>query len=186
MVDNSKFYTVPEAAEKFGVARRTMSGWVTSGKINAIVTPGGHYRILRSQIDTLLEQNRLSKPKSIQKSILVVDDDDSIRKTLEQRLTREKFTVETASDGFGAGLKAREMIPDLIILDLMMNGINGFEVCRTIRADSSLKNTRILIMTGFDTPENREKAMEEGADDYMSKGDTFENILKHINGLLFE
>lgn len=185
MVDRGKFCTVPEAAEKFGVDRRTMSRWISAGKIKALVTPGGHHRILRSEIDALLQQNGfLPIPPTKEKTILVVDDDESVRKTLKQRLIREKFVVETASDGFKAGLKAQDIKPDLIILDLMMQGIDGFEVCRTIKAHNSLKDTKILIMTGFDTPENRDRAIREGADDYLPKGTPFKSIFKHINTLL--
>ncbi len=185
MKNNSKFYTVPEAARKFGVDRRTMSGWVTSGKIKAIVTPGGHRRILRSTIDALLEQNGFSKAVPTETNrILIVDDDQSVLKTLKKILVRENFSVETESDGFQAGLKARDMNPDILILDLMMEGIDGFEVCRTIKADSYLKNTKILIMTGYDTPENREKALQEGADDFLSKSGSRKVLLEHINSLL--
>ncbi len=187
MTDRNKFYTVPKAAEKFGVNRRTMHRWVTSGKIKTIVTPGGHYRILSSEIDALLEQNGFSKNSAtIEKTILVVDDDEAVRKSLKQRLAREKFTVETAEDGFKAGLKARDIKPGLIILDLMMEGIDGFEVCRTIKANNSLNSTKILIMTGYDTPENRDKAMQDGADAFLSKGDDFKTILRTVYELLAE
>ncbi len=77
-----------------------------------------------------------------------------------------------------------EMKPALIILDLVMDGVDGFEVCRTIKAHSSLKHTKILILTGFDTPENRERAMREGADDYLGKGSALKEILNRVNSLL--
>lgn len=185
MSNRSQFYTVPEAARKFGVDRRTMSGWVASGKINAIVTPGGHRRILRSEIDALIEQKGFAQSyQEGRKSILIVDDEDTVRKMLKQRLSREEFAVETASDGFKAGLKAREMNPDLIILDLMMEGADGFEVCRTVKNDASLKHAKVLVLTGFDTPKNRERALQEGADGYLSKGAPFRDFLKQIRELL--
>ena len=99
-------------------------------------------------------------------------------------MVREGFTVETAPDGINAGLKARDIKPGLIILDLMMNGIDGFEVCKTIKQNSTLNKTKILIMTGFDTPENRKRALREGADGYLPKGVSFEAILEQINELL--
>ncbi|MCP3890506.1 MAG: response regulator, partial [Desulfobulbaceae bacterium] len=183
LANRKKFYTASEAAEEFGVDRRTISRWVTSGKIKAIITAGGHLRILRSEINALLDKNGFSKCPPSARSILVVDDDESVRKTLSQRLARENFLVETASDGFNAGLKVRDTKPDLVILDLMMEGIDGFEVCRSIKSNDALKETKILIMTGYDTPENRERAIREGADDYLAKSGSFKNILKHINKL---
>lgn len=185
MENSKKFYTVPEAAEKFGVNRRTMSTWVATGKIKSLVTPGGHHRILCSEIESVLEQSRFLKTEyKEEKTILIVDDDESIRKTLKQRLIRENFNVETASNGFQAGLKARDINPDLIILDLVMEGIDGFEVCRTVKSDPSLKDTKILIMTGFDSSENQKRAIQEGADLFLSKGASFQKILNFINELL--
>lgn len=185
MKNENKFCTVPEAAKKFGVDRKTMYRWVTDGKINSIVTPGGHHRILCSEIDMLLEKNAFSKGTATrERSILVVDDDEAVRKTFQQKLTRENYSVETSSNGFEAGIKARDIKPDLIILDLMMEGGDGFDTCRVIKRDKLLKKSKILIITGYDTPENREKILQEGADDYMSKGVPFENILKRIHLLL--
>lgn len=185
MEDQSKFCTVPEAAEKFGVDRKTMYRWVKSGKIPSLVTPGGHHRILCSEIDSILEKNIFSKETPPRKKkILVVDDDEAVRKTMQNQLLRNNFIVETAKDGFQAGLKAGEMNPDLIVLDLMMEGIDGFEVCRTIKADRSLRHTKIIVLTGFGTPENREMALRQGADDFLNKRSPFKNILNRINALL--
>jgi len=185
MTHRRGFYTVPEAAKKFGVNRKTMSGWVSAGKIKAIVTPGGHRRILCSEIDALVEKNGFSKAAASQKNqILIVDDDEAVRKTLKRHLEHAGFSVHTASDGFKAGLTARDVRPALIMLDLMMDGIDGFEVCRTIKADISLKDTKVMILTGYDTPDNRKKAFQEGADAFIAKGILFETLLKRINDLL--
>ncbi len=159
--------------------------WVKSEKIKAIVTPGGHHRIKRSEIDHLLAQNGFSKKTAMNNNtILVVDDDKTVRNTIKKYLVREKYTVVTAKDGFKAGMKVQKLKPDLVILDLMMEGIDGFEVCRTIKADQTLKDTRVLVMTGFDTPENRARALQEGADAYLPKGGDFKNLLKEIEALL--
>ncbi len=187
MKTQAKFCSIPEAAAKFGVDRKTMYRWVTTGKINSIVTPGGHHRILFSEINNIIESNAFSKFQPVPKKIiLIVDDDKSVQKSLKNILTRKSYIVETASDGFQAGLKARDIKPDLIILDLIMDGIDGFEVCRTIKADVQLKNAKILIMTGFDTPEHKNRAIQEGADDYLPKGASFKNLLSLVGDLLSE
>jgi excisionase family DNA binding protein len=183
MYKQDDFYTAAQAAKKFGVDRRTISRWVAAGKIEAVFTAGGHIRILRSEIENLLGKKGFSGNTTHRKTILIVDDEASVRRTLKKKLIREGFTVETAPDGFSAGLKARDIKPNLIILDLMMNGIDGFEVCKTIKSNDALRRTKILVMTGFDTPENRERAMREGADGYMPKEISFENILKCIHDL---
>jgi len=185
MSNPAKFYRASEAADRFGVDRRTINRWVKSGKIKAIVTPGGHSRIFSSELNDDIKKNIKFKPTSkAQTTILIVDDEASVRNTLKQKLTRRGYVVETASDGFKAGLKARDSKPDLIILDLMMSGIDGFEVCKTIKSNNLLKNTKILIMTGFDNSKNRERANREGADDYLVKGVDFSIVLKRIKDLL--
>ena len=185
MTNQNAFFSIPKAAEKCGVDRRTMWRWVKSGRVKSFVTPGGHHRILRTDIDSLLEQPALSHPADQdEKTILIVDDDKSVRLTFQKKLTRENFKVATAADGFQAGLKARDLKPDLIILDLMMEGVDGLEVCRAIRADSTLKRTKILMMTGFDSAENRDSALKEGADDYLPKSVGFQTFLAHIQALL--
>lgn len=185
MPDQNNFFSIPKAAEQCGVDRRTMWRWVKSGRVNSFVTPGGHHRILRSDIDSLLAKTGLpvTSPQD-EKSILIVDDDESVRTTFQKRLIRKKFRVSTAADGFQAGLKVRDLKPDLIVLDLMMEGIDGFEVCRLIKEDPSLKDSKILVMTGFDTPENRKRALAEGADAYLPKSADFQTLLTHIQALL--
>lgn len=81
-------------------------------------------------------------------------------------------------------MRVRERRPDLIILDLIMEGVDGFEVCRKIKTDPYLKDTRILIMTGFDTPAHRTRAMREGADGYVAKHADFSILLAYIEALL--
>ena len=185
MDHTSEYYSIPEAARRFGVNRATMWKWVKSEKVKAIVTPGGHHRIMRREIDRLLEQatpTRNSVPGG--NTILVVDDDKTVRTTMKRYLIREKFQVETAPDGFKAGMKVQALKPELVILDIMMAGMDGFEVCRTIKADASLKNTRVIIMTGFDTPDNKARALREGADLYLPKGGDFKRVINAIRDLL--
>ncbi|THB81718.1 MAG: response regulator [Desulfobacteraceae bacterium] len=183
---DEKYYTVPEAAKKFGVNRRTMSRWVSDGKVQSIVTPGGHYRVKRSEIELLLKQNGFKK-KPVSNAghdaikILIVDDDESVRKTLQAQLGRNGFQVITSSNGFDAGLKAKGIKPDLIILDLVMEGMDGFEVCQVIKKDRSMEKTKIVILSGFDTPENRTRALKVGADCFISKAEPFDKILMLIN-----
>ena len=74
--------------------------------------------------------------------------------------------------------------PDLILLDIMMEGMDGFEVCRTIKSDPTLNGTRVLIMTGYDTPENKARALQEGADAYLPKSVDFKLLRSTVEKLL--
>jgi excisionase family DNA binding protein len=184
-MDTKEFLSVPQAALKCGVSRATMWKWVKAEKLKSFVTAGGHHRILRADIEQLLsERGFVSKGKNGQRTILIVDDDASMRKLLKQRLRRENFKVDTAEDGFSAGIKIQKEKPDLILLDLIMDGLDGFEVCRAIKQDDALKSIKILALTGFDTPEHRERALAQGADAFMVKGTKLSIILDQIKKLL--
>ncbi len=100
------------------------------------------------------------------KTILVVDDDPTIRDVLEQYLRREGFAVLTASDGQTAFLKARSEKPDLVVLDLMLPQMDGWEVCRRLRAESTLP---ILMLTARGEEYERILGLGLGADDYVTK-----------------
>jgi CheY-like chemotaxis protein/predicted DNA-binding transcriptional regulator AlpA len=184
-MDSKEFLSVPQAALKCGVSRATMWKWVKAEKIKSFVTAGGHHRILRVDIEQLLsERGFVSKVKNEQRTILIVDDDASMRKLLKQRLRRENFKVDTAEDGFSAGIKIQKEKPDLILLDLIMEGLDGFEVCRAIKQDDALKSIKILALTGFDTPEHRRRALAQGADAFIVKGTELAIIMDQIKALL--
>jgi len=187
MTDSSKYYSIPQAAKACGVDRTTMWNWVKAGNVEAFVTPGGHHRILHETVEQILQVKPLPVDKSPQeKMILIVDDDPLVRETFGIRLDRAGYQVETVSDGFQAGLKLLQAKPDLVLLDLFMNGIDGFEVCRTIKQNPDLNAIKILVMTGHDTPENKSRIFKEGADGYLPKTVNFKTVLKHINSVLFD
>ena len=147
--NKEEFFSIPKAAKRCGVSRATMWNWVKSGKVDAFVTPGGHNRIRREEMDRLLAENGFSgESRSTVKRILVVDDDPKVRKLFELRLERQGFEVVSAKNGFEAGVILSEKKPDLVLLDLFMEGIDGFEVCRTIKTDSNLEKIKILAISG--------------------------------------
>lgn len=178
------YYSIPEAAKTCGVSRTTLWKWVKSGRINAFITPGGHHRILREEMARFLEENvSASSARPAVNSILVVDDDPLVLEMFRRKLA-VGYRVETASDGFMAGVKLTRSIPDLVVLDIFMDNVDGFEVCRTIRGNPALNHTRILAFTGMDTPENRKKIVQEGADDYLPKTVDFNTVMQRIEALL--
>ena len=113
--------------------------------------------------------------------ILVVEDEPTLLETLTYNLTRQNYQVHTATDGVTAVELARELHPDLIVLDLMLPKLDGFEVCRILRQEM---NTPILILTARDDEIDRVIGLELGADDYMSKPFSMREFLARVKAQL--
>ncbi len=114
-------------------------------------------------------------------SILIVEDEKALRETLEYNLTNEGYEVETSADGLEAFQKAHTGNYNLILLDIMLPGMDGFEICRKIRAE---KNTPILMLTARDDEIDRIVGLEVGADDYMSKPFSMRELLARVKAML--
>lgn len=116
--------------------------------------------------------------------ILLVDDDDITRTSMAARLKRLGYRVIEASDG-DTGLSAtRTHRPDLIILDWMMPGLDGPSVCEAIRADAELKSSHVVLMTAHDRPEQIAEGLSRGADDFLSKAASKQEVLARVQASL--
>ncbi len=185
MGERERYYSIPEAARNCGVSRTTMWNWVKSGHINAYVTPGGHHRILQEEIERVLVEGRITATRSAgPKTVLLVDDDPEVIQMIQTRLAREAIRSVVARDGFEAGMKLLSDRPDLVLLDLYMPGLDGFQVCKTIKESPELRAIKVLIVTGFDTAENRRRAMALGADAYLPKSMDPGRIVKQVGEML--
>jgi len=101
--------------------------------------------------------------------VLVVDDDPLVRNLLSAVLHDANFDLDEAVDGQDALTIAASRQPDVVVLDVMMPGIDGYEVCRTLRADPGFATTRIVILTAKSMPGAREEAFRAGADAFFTK-----------------
>lgn len=114
--------------------------------------------------------------------VLIVDDDamniDILRDDLE-----EKYTVDSAESGEEALVMIPEFMPDVILLDIMMSGIDGYEVCRRIRADQHFDRMKIILISGRAMDNERQKGFEVGADDYITKPFDVDNVDEKIQML---
>jgi len=113
--------------------------------------------------------------------ILVVDDEISLQETLAYNLTREGYQVEVAGDGNQALHLARTSKPDLVILDVMLPGLDGFEVCRILRQEA---NIPVLMLTARDDEIDRVVGLEVGADDYLAKPFSMRELIARVKALL--
>jgi DNA-binding response OmpR family regulator len=113
--------------------------------------------------------------------ILVIDDDPSIRSLFKRGLSYEGFAVDVAESGEVGLSSLRDNVPDLIILDVMMPGIDGFEVLRRIRAAGD--SVPVIMLTAKDTDESQVEGLDAGADDYVLKPVSFDVLLARIRAV---
>ncbi len=114
-------------------------------------------------------------------TILVVEDEPSLQETLAYNLKKEGYTVEAVGDGLVALESARRLKPDLIVLDLMLPGLDGFEVCRILRKEMT---TAILMLTARDDEIDRVVGLEVGADDYLTKPFSMRELMARVKAQL--
>jgi len=164
-------FTTFEAAKLCHVSPLSIINWVNAGRLAAFRTPGGHRRIRREDLVMFMRENGLPIPDELKEGsgrpkVLIVDDESSIRELLAEQLSkrpRDPFEVSTAADGFEAGRLVATFRPDVVVLDLRMPGLDGFQVCKTIKADPETAGTTVIAMTGYHTPETEARILECGA-----------------------
>jgi DNA-binding response OmpR family regulator len=113
--------------------------------------------------------------------ILVVEDEPSLQETLVYNLEKQGYTVEAVGDGLKAVETARRIKPDLILLDLMLPGMDGFEVCKVLRREMSVP---VLMLTARDEEIDRVVGLEVGADDYLSKPFSMRELMARVKAQL--
>jgi two-component system response regulator MprA len=116
--------------------------------------------------------------------VLVIDDEDNIVEFIRLGLRYEGFQVESAPDGEQGITAAQRINPDVIILDIMMKGIDGLEVCRRLRANPITRDIPILMLTAKDEVRDRIIGLQAGADDYLTKPFDFDEMLERIKAIL--
>ncbi|MDQ3550468.1 MAG: response regulator transcription factor [Bacteroidota bacterium] len=118
------------------------------------------------------------------KKILLADDEEDILEILKFNLVKEGYHVITAQDGDEAIAKAKQNLPDLIILDIMMPGKNGVQVCEILRAQSEFKDTLIMFLTALSDEATQIKGLTTGADDYVYKPVSPSIFISKVNSLM--
>ncbi len=167
--------TVATASDYCQVSAKTIINWVEAGHIEAYKTVGGHRRIKRKNLEAFMEKQGIPIPETVmtgeRRRILVVDDDPIIVETIVLSLEEDEFDYEviSASDGFEAGLQVNHFNPHLLILDIMMPDIKGYEVCKKIKSNSETKDTKIVVLSAYLDEEKFKQMKEYGADVCFSK-----------------
>jgi two-component system, OmpR family, alkaline phosphatase synthesis response regulator PhoP len=117
------------------------------------------------------------------KRILIADDEPDILEIIHFNLTREGYEVFTAKDGDDALTKAKQLKPDLLILDIMMPKRTGVEVCEILRSQIAFKETLIIFLTALSDEQSQIKGLDTGADDYINKPISTKVLISRVNAL---
>lgn len=164
-------FTTFETAKLCHVSPLSIINWVNAGRLPAFRTPGGHRRIRREDLIRFMRDNGIPLAEELiegsgKPKVLVVDDEASIRELLTEHLSSrgaKSYEVLSAADGFEAGRIVASVRPEVVLLDLRMPGLDGFQICRTIKADPDTSSTIVIAMTGFFSPETEARILECGA-----------------------
>ncbi|MEN3013193.1 MAG: response regulator [Endomicrobiia bacterium] len=190
---------IGELSERSGVPVSTIKYYTDLELLRVQEYMAGGFRlynekesILRlKRIKEMLDQGYSIKEikKNIEKitvlKVLVIDDEPEVHEFVQDVLNDlPNIEVKSAYDGFSAGIIVSEYMPDLIILDLLLPGIDGFKVCSNIKNNQKLKHIKILAITGYDSAEYRQKIFAAGADDYLPKPMELKIFKEKVNKLL--
>jgi len=179
-----------DVARYCGVSPGAVWKWVKKGRLKAYRVPGGQYRIERGAFKAFLRENDMQVDPSFfarpVKRVLIIDDEPTIVEVVARAVQQlgESVEVATAADGFEAELQIATFKPDLLVLDLMMPQVDGFEVCRLVRRSPNTAHMKILIVTAYGIHENIERALRAGADDFMHKPLNIPSLVAKVGGLL--
>lgn len=181
---NKTYLTPNQVAELLMVSPTAVRQWAEKGELLAYTTPGGHRRFKPDDIERFASSRglQLNQEKDTQR-LLIVDDDTQLSTYLSELLQTidTPLVTEMARDGFSAGLKVRKFKPQTILLDLKMSGLDGLQVCRLLKADPVTRPIKVIVMSGYLTPEAKEDALLAGAEVCLSKPINVTELLQLLN-----
>jgi excisionase family DNA binding protein len=168
------FYTTFEISQICEVNPTTVQNWVKEKKLKAYVTPGGHRRIRREDLKTFMLEFGMPLPAELcgeRSVVLIVDDEPEMLDLLASAFASAEEEVEVlkAPGGVEALILIGERKPELLIIDILMPGMNGLEVCRKLKQCESTRNIRIVAISGDHDPGIRMRSLQSGADLFFTK-----------------
>jgi excisionase family DNA binding protein len=167
-------YSTHDVAKICCVTPTTVIRWIEDGLIPAFKTVGGHRRVRREDLEKVCRDRNIpfNVPTGTEVGRILVVDDEPVVLELVRDVLKElshKFEVEVAKDAFDAGRLVVSFRPQLIFLDLMMPGVDGFEVCARLKKDPATTNTEVIAITGYYTENNMERILNAGASACLKK-----------------
>ncbi len=165
--------------------------WIEQNKLKAHRTPGGHRRIEIEDLLQFLHDQKMPIPKELQSAparILVVDDEPAVTQLIVKAIqaAHPDFELVEAHDGFAAGTIVATLKPDVVVLDLRMPGMDGYEVCRVIKSHEQTRHAEVLAITAYPSPKNEERILQCGARLCLTKPLDMQALLREIETVLRE
>ena len=171
--------TLGQAAKYLGVAQSTIRKWSDQGLLSAFYTPGGHRRFRRRDLDAFLARSGRGGPGPV---VLIVDDDPGVRRHVRVSLEGEGYTVREAGNVREGLAAVEEERPDLILLDVMMPQIDGWEMLRQIQERHGVGGIPVVMFSG--RADGAEQASELGAQGFVGKPFDAEQLVASTKALL--
>jgi excisionase family DNA binding protein len=171
-VAQPEWLTLGQAAKYLGVAQSTMRKWSDLGRVSAFYTPGGHRRYRRSDLDRFLDRSgpgAATVAPTEGPLVLIVDDDEKLREYVRVNLEAEGYEVREAGDADEALDALGERSPDLILLDVMMPQVDGWETLRRIQEHTGIGAIPVVMFSGKVDEQSAAEATQRGAQGFIGK-----------------
>lgn len=170
----SKGYLKPkEVANLLRVEPGTVRLWTQDGRLRSTTTAGGHRRFSYRDVEMFAREHNIALPSRAGDAlrVLIVDDDKRIARMIKNMLRSADpdIQIEVAYDGFAAGQTVEKFEPHVIILDLIMPGVDGYQLCKTLKNDPATADVRIIAITGDPNPTAASKIVKLGAEVCLPK-----------------
>ena len=187
LIDDGLCFSSHQVGQLLQVSPSTVVGWINQGKLRAFRTPGGHRRVRAGDLRRFLADTRMPLPRELRRKpgtrrVFIVDDDPlvikAIRRSMRQHTRGGGLEIDGCEDGITALVRIGALRPDLVLLDIYMEGLDGFEVCRRLKRISDLEGLRIVAMSARPSAEDRARILDRGAFDYWPKPVRAEQILE--------
>jgi len=165
-----EWLTLGQAATYLGVAQSTMRKWSDVGRVSAFYTPGGHRRYRRSDLDQFLDRSGRSGTSTDEGPVvLIVDDDERLREYVRVNLEIEGYTVREAASADEGLAALEEESPDLILLDVMMPKVDGWEMLRRVQEKHGVGAIPVIMFSGKVDERSAAEATSRGAQGFIGK-----------------
>ena len=179
-----RFLTTGKVGQMLEVSPAAIKKWIQQGKLAAFRTPGGHFRILSEEFERFQKSHGFATSSGEPLRVLITDDEREVADVIKSSLRSfyPKARIETAANGVEGLLKVGRFRPDVLLLDLGVLGMDGFEVCRQIKRDPANRDIRIVIITAQHS-DAEPQAREAGADGFLRKPFEPDDVHSLLSGL---